>query len=211
MTGQKCWAFIEGLNTSILLTELRNLINWWPEGTLHHHGLLLMQLAGQMLILRQGIDEAQDLSLTSLGASYLRSVPWLHPPPITFASCHTPGRALCHTEAQKGDCESISSDPWPLRRNKAEGMRSSERSIATIRWRTACIVADWTDGLLACCGSVWATPRLGWLQTAEPHLLNLDKSQSPDSRKCPTHRTQNGLGHSTATYPFQKPSFAKPT
>lgn len=82
-----------------------------------------------MLIIRQGINEAKDLSLMPPGASYLCSIPWLHPQPITFASCHTPGHALCHKEAPKEDREGISSDPLPLRRNKAQGMLSAEGSL----------------------------------------------------------------------------------
>ena len=132
VNGQERLAFILGPSTSILLTQLWNSINWWPEGTLYRYNLLLIQLTGQMLIRRQGINEAKDLCWMPLGASYLCSVPRLHPQPITFASCHTPGHALCHTEAQKGDCEQISSDPLPCKRNKTTGMRSLERAVATI-------------------------------------------------------------------------------
>lgn len=124
-------AFIEGMNTTVLLTQLWNSVNGWPEGTFYRYNLLLIQLTGQLLIRRQGINEAKDLHWMPLGASYLCSVPRLHPPPITFASCHTPGHALCHTEAQEGDSEQISSGPLPLRRNKATGKHSLERTIAT--------------------------------------------------------------------------------
>ena len=131
VSGQEHLAFIEGMNTTVLLTQLWNSINGWPEGTFYHYNLLLIQLTGQLLIRRQGINEAKDLHWMPLGASYLCSVPRLHPPPITFASCHTPGHALCHTEAQEGDSEQISSGPLPLRRNKATGKHSLERTIAT--------------------------------------------------------------------------------
>lgn len=124
-------AFISGLNMSVLLTQLWNSINWWPEGTLYHYNLLLIQLTGQMLIIRQRVNEAKDLCSVPLGTSYLCFVPRLPPQPITFASCHTPGRALCHTGAQKGGCEPLSPGASPLRRNEAGATRSSERSPAT--------------------------------------------------------------------------------
>lgn len=91
VNGQEPLAFIEGMNTTVLLTQLWNSINGWPGGTFYRYNLLLIQLTGQLLIRRQGINEAKDLCWMPLGASYLCSVPRLHPPPITFASCHTQG------------------------------------------------------------------------------------------------------------------------
>ena len=61
MSGQEHLAFIEGMNTTVLLTQLWNSINGWPEGTFYHYNLLLIQLTGQLLIRRQGINEAKDL------------------------------------------------------------------------------------------------------------------------------------------------------
>ena len=64
-------AFIEGMNTTVLLTQLWNSVNGWPEGTFYRYNLLLIQLTGQLLIRRQGINEAKDLHWMPLGASYL--------------------------------------------------------------------------------------------------------------------------------------------
>lgn len=89
----------------------------------------------QMLIIRQKINEAKDLHLMPLGSSYFCSVSWLHLQPITFASCHTLGHALCHTEIQKGDGGEISSEPWPFRQNKVNSMHSLERSVSTVEQR----------------------------------------------------------------------------
>lgn len=100
------------------------------------------------------------------GASYFCSVPWLHPQPITFASCHTLGHALCHTEIQKGDCEEISSDPLPLRRNQAKGMHSLERSVATTEWMKTSMVWSWLGRALelAAVLGVWCPGRTGYRQ-----------------------------------------------
>ena len=61
MNGQEHLAFIEEMNTTVLLTQLWNSITGWPEGTFYRYNLLLIQLTGQLLIRRQGINEAKDL------------------------------------------------------------------------------------------------------------------------------------------------------
>ena len=73
VNGQEHLAFIEEMNTTVLLTQLWNSINGWPEGTFYRYNLLLIQLTGQLLIRRQGINEAKDLHWMPLGASYLCS------------------------------------------------------------------------------------------------------------------------------------------
>lgn len=59
------------------------------------------------------------------------------------------GHALCHTEAPKGDCEQISSDPLLCPRNEAKGMRSLERSVAAIeQMENSLFGSRWDGGLL---------------------------------------------------------------
>lgn len=163
-----------------------------------------------MLVIRQKINEAKDLRLMPLGASYFCSVPWLRPPPITFASCHTPGRVLCHTEIQNGDCEEISSEPWPLRQNKANGMHSLERSVATIEQRKNSTFCSRLDRVLESV-AVLCVQCPGMVGDSQPshNLLNMESFQSTDCSKSSTHRIQNGFGNVTTTYAFQKPPFSK--
>lgn len=115
----------------------------------------------------------KHLSLMPLGASYLCSVPWLHPQPITVASCHMPGRALCHTEAQKETGSRLAQTYIHLGEIKLKACILQRGPVQLSKEEQNILQPTGPSAVTARGGSVCTAPWHGWLWTTWPQLLNV--------------------------------------
>lgn len=113
-----------------------------------------------------------------LGASYLCSVPWLHPQPVTIASCHMPGRALCHTEAQQQTGGRLAQTYTHLGEIKLKACVPPRGPVQQSKGEQYILQRTGLRAVTTRGGSVCAAPWHGWLWATWPQLLNVASFQS---------------------------------